>query len=188
MADTKQTNVDVASKKELKTAKGTAFWNVQTELGARFTIWDKSIADAMSEGETYAVKYSEKDSPDGKFKNRTIEAIELDGKWVEQAKKSGFGGRSGYGMSAEQIDGMKTANCLNAAVALVGSPLFTARIEPTASVTDIAEVVTFFVGYFKQKVYTPAAAATPTPVATNGAAKAKKAAPIEEEMEVEEVA
>ena len=186
MADAlKTTKVEVAGKETKKTAKGSEFWNITTEMGVRFTIWDKGIADVMVEGDTYPVKYSEKQVEAGgkSFTNRTIEAVEIDGKWVEQAKKS-FGGG---GFKSYDSEGMRIGNAINGAVTLVGGPLFVERMAKKTN-AEVAEVVTFFINHLYNTSKRLSAGPAVADTATNGAAKAtKKAAPVEQEEEVEMV-
>lgn len=181
----KQMTLEVKSKEEKKTAKGTVFYNVESNMGVRFSIWDAGVAGHIVPDGEYSVKYSEKPAEyNGKtYTNRTIEAVEVDGKWVEAAKKS-FGGGKTY-----DSEGAAIGNAINGASALMAAPFFETRLVKKTD-AEIAEVWTFFINHaYAVSKRLRGAAANGATKATNGAAKAPpKAAPVEEEVEMEEVA
>ena len=161
----------------------------------RFSIWDEPIANLLSEGVSAKVRFFEKPSPDGKYKNKTISGVAVLGQdgtfgaWVEGkpagvANGTGFK-KGGYSKSPQETDSINTSVCLKAAIDIVCAKIAKEKVDDSLKVYGASAVeltLQLKAALFAAKAEEPKA---PAPV------KAKappKPAPVEDDEQVVEIA
>ena len=166
---------------ETRTAKqldgGKKVWEFTDADGLRYSVWSEEMQKDMQEGSSVKIKFVE--SKNGKFINRTVKAAcfpegEGWGKWIEDAKPSGFsGGAKGgftrsFGKSPAEQEAIIMQTCLKTAGEVYAAVLRGTTTAPNA--TGLASNVVAIAKAFKSELFTPKAVTGS--VASNGAKKA----------------
>lgn len=137
MADDLKEKVLIFEEKNEKPYKDKKLWELLTDGGGKFTVWDAGLAAAIVIGQEVKVKYEIKKTE--KYTNLTIKAVanqKEDGSWGEWLEEKKGGGKGGF----KAFDG-ESANkrqCLSAAAAIVSAQMAKTTVaNPLASVIDL---------------------------------------------------